>query len=429
MKKFLLMSCAALATLTINAADLTGVAPTMQVNAQQSLVFKSVDHKPFKEINGRTIETKAIKPVVMKAAAQPAKAAELPYQNYVSVAQNYEESYTCDSVHVEAANVTDEEGNTYNVKINFLRDYAQDVYGVYDEDAQTLTIPAGQVCYTNDTYGDMTIAGLSAGETSGSYNVVDITFDVDPTDGTLMQQEDGYAVLIQEGTYAGYAWISDFGNIQWYPMNAYFTYMMSTNNGWTGTTTGAAVVDNGNSIDVYNAFNIASIFNYQGYNGACISMDIDESAGTCTVKMGQNVYAGQEIYGSDWSNKAETYGEYWTLVGCAVDKTAGQISTDRTIESMTGKYSAQTGYKAAGLTDTYDYYRIASGADSDGAAYGLWCYGMLVEWGDLIVAGVDGVTVNKPATTNSNIYNLNGQLVGKDFKGLVIKNGKKMIQK
>ncbi len=43
-------------------------------------------------------------------------------------------------------------------------------------------------------------------------------------------------------------------------------------------------------------------------------------------------------------------------------------------------------------------------------------------------AGVDNVSVSKKAANNA-IYNLAGQRVGKDYKGIVIINGKKMLQK
>jgi len=41
--------------------------------------------------------------------------------------------------------------------------------------------------------------------------------------------------------------------------------------------------------------------------------------------------------------------------------------------------------------------------------------------------GIHAVT-NTRTTTNGTIYNLAGQKVGKDYKGLVIKDGKKVIQ-
>ena len=44
-------------------------------------------------------------------------------------------------------------------------------------------------------------------------------------------------------------------------------------------------------------------------------------------------------------------------------------------------------------------------------------------------SGSTGINTVKPPENNSAIYNIAGQKVANDFKGLVIKNGKKMIQK
>ena len=43
------------------------------------------------------------------------------------------------------------------------------------------------------------------------------------------------------------------------------------------------------------------------------------------------------------------------------------------------------------------------------------------------VSGINAVKAN--VANNAAVYNLAGQKVGKDFKGLVIKDGKKFIQK
>ena len=42
--------------------------------------------------------------------------------------------------------------------------------------------------------------------------------------------------------------------------------------------------------------------------------------------------------------------------------------------------------------------------------------------------GISNVPVSKKATSDA-IYNLAGQRVGKDYKGIVIVNGKKTVQK
>lgn len=428
MKKFLLMSCAALATLTINAADLTNVVPAAKVNAQQSLVFKSVEHKPMTSINGLKVQTKAIKPFTMKAAAQPAKAASLPYTTYICASSNLDEYvYNCDSVSVSPVTVQDAEGNTYNVALNFGRSYVECVYGVYDEDAQTLTIPSGQICYTDDTYGEMYIAGVTLSEDQTQFTIEDaLTFDVDPTDGTLTQQEDGYVVAMT-GDNEGSLWIYGIGNT-FLPANGQFTYALSGSNGWGTYTSACAVVDNGASIDIYNAFDLngAMWSNRKGF-GTVVSVDYDETEGTCSLAMGQKLFNIYDIYGSTWDSYSETYGDYFSLVGCALD--GNTITTDPSVTELTGTYQTMDGLSEVAITSDTDYYRAASDADEDGGRYGLWLFGLVCDWGSQVVAGVDGVTVNKPATANSNIYNLNGQLVGKDYKGLVIKNGKKMILK
>jgi hypothetical protein len=57
--------------------------------------------------------------------------------------------------------------------------------------------------------------------------------------------------------------------------------------------------------------------------------------------------------------------------------------------------------------------------------------------GNILVSSIEFTPVNANGistinaaekVSNGAIYNLAGQKVGKDFKGLVIKNGKKMIQ-
>jgi hypothetical protein len=45
------------------------------------------------------------------------------------------------------------------------------------------------------------------------------------------------------------------------------------------------------------------------------------------------------------------------------------------------------------------------------------------------VSGSTGINVVKAAANNTAIYNLAGQKVANGFKGIVIKNGRKMIQK
>ena len=57
----------------------------------------------------------------------------------------------------------------------------------------------------------------------------------------------------------------------------------------------------------------------------------------------------------------------------------------------------------------------------------LWhqCESCSIRNGDL----ADGINAVVVAPANSKMYNLNGQAVGADYKGIVIMNGKKMFNK
>lgn len=53
--------------------------------------------------------------------------------------------------------------------------------------------------------------------------------------------------------------------------------------------------------------------------------------------------------------------------------------------------------------------------------------GKWIDYEGYVASGIADVKVEKEA--NAPIYNLSGQLVGKNYKGVVIQGGKKKIQK
>ena len=67
-------------------------------------------------------------------------------------------------------------------------------------------------------------------------------------------------------------------------------------------------------------------------------------------------------------------------------------------------------------------------------ALSAWNYDYFKEIVEFDINGIEGVTVSNSNSNSSNsenapMYNLSGQRVGKNYKGIVIKNGKKMIVK
>ena len=84
-----------------------------------------------------------------------------------------------------------------------------------------------------------------------------------------------------------------------------------------------------------------------------------------------------------------------------------------------------------GITVAEKYYGTYSFNVKAGSTYKVWCdgsklgfYGFELSDQPTSVKGIKNVAVN-----NGAIYNIAGQKVANDYKGLVIKNGRKMIQK
>ena len=74
------------------------------------------------------------------------------------------------------------------------------------------------------------------------------------------------------------------------------------------------------------------------------------------------------------------------------------------------------------------YYAVASNNDADGAAYSMgWCCNTWIETDPVEGAGISDVKTNAKSTVKT--YNLMGQEVNASAKGLIIRDGKKMLNK
>ena len=131
MRKFLLSACAAVVSLAASAQVL------------QTPLCKTVLNNNVKFDNMTSV--KAIKNVQSNAKkAAPARIAhDGIYGLYISAYTELDEKWSCDSVLVEKANVTDEQsGATYNTKFTFCSENAPtSFYGQYDAAAGTITCP------------------------------------------------------------------------------------------------------------------------------------------------------------------------------------------------------------------------------------------------------------------------------------------------
>ena len=74
------------------------------------------------------------------------------------------------------------------------------------------------------------------------------------------------------------------------------------------------------------------------------------------------------------------------------------------------------------------YYAVASNNDADGAAYSMgWCCNTWIETDPVEGTGISDVKTNAKSTVKT--YNLMGQEVNANAKGLIIRDGKKMLNK
>lgn len=413
MRKFLLMGCAALATLTVSAQKLSKPLQEISVENMKSVVVKNeLTPKSNKmDFANAPVLHKFVSASGSKGIKKASAATMAPL--YIEVALSGELNL-CDSVVVSATDVQDENGNTYNVQLSFGQyNVVSDVYGQYDAAAGTLTIPAQQ-CYTSTNYGPAALYGVS-----GDEYVDNITFTCED-DGVFYLDQDAYAVVFTEGTYTGYyTYLSE--GVQFRVPTHELTFYSRATGSWAEYTCAVAVQDNEYTLDVYNAFDLSSLYLY----GSTISINVDDATnGVYSIPTQQNIWNMTDFVGSSYDGSA-TYGDYIFLHGAAEtfdeDGKLESASVDDNVESFDGYLYTD------GSIFFNHVFPTLSKFDSDQAAYGFWNQYFILT--PLSATGINNVNADINVEKSAKTFNLAGQQVDKAYKGIVIKNGKKMIQK
>ena len=208
------------------------------------------------------------------------------------------------------------------------------------------------------------------------------------------------------------------------------TYLGGTGNGWSDVSKRVYVENFENELLVH------------GFLGLALASIMYDDEGNCMLPF------GQEMDDNDYSDDNFAYGRM-RLVGCLLDGNSIYRNYDK--ESLNGFWKDglfefyKTEYKEAWddengnhheagnyyVDDDDNYLRyfcVATAAGEDGA-YGMgWACNLKLE---LDPDNVDGIANATVATekNNSVVYNLMGQPVSKNFKGIVIENGKKVVRK
>ena len=161
-------------------------------------------------------------------------------------------------------------------------------------------------------------------------------------------------------------------------------------------------------VDVYNHF-------LTGTGAGCkISIDVDGE--NATMVTGQPL-----LYISNEEDQA-TFGKYILLRGVVVNEADNTISPDFDMPTIEGGK-----YTNGEVAFPEVYYRGFSKVDKDGQGYATPFY--VNSHFTPLATGIAGVTVKSEKPADNRIFNLAGQQVGKDYKGIVIQNGVKKLQK
>lgn len=439
MKKFLLSFAAAIMVATGASAQKISSLNALRGYQPENLKLEKVAKK---------CDNLSITKNVAKKNAKRAEDASIEGV-YILNAGNFDDDFTKSSMfslYFEdgSINLDQYEDNpefTYNVVLEDFTLAGATVYGLY-EDGQIL-IPM-QTIFTHSTYKEIVISGgYRSGESNLGYGKALILNVYD--DGTMDVDED----IEDESDDATTGWVSfipnyvdsetgeegglwDYGfDLAAMKPNATMSYETSgkllggTGSGWASVEKRVYVEDWGSEIVVSN------------FLGLCpISITINDD-GTCEIPLPQDV----DDYDYERYDNSYAYGRM-RLLGVYSDE-EGYIHIDYDAESLEGRaldsgfvfyslrYNEEDG-KYYYTSDIWPYICVGTAGDmSSEATYPYvmgYVFGMDIFYDE--VEDAEGIsTINANKTTGTKTFNLMGQQVTRNGKGLFIRNGKKFVRK
>lgn len=395
MKKFLLVTCA--------------FAACMGASAQQHL-----QKAPFAN---HALKLSELNAVQFNGVAKKAPAKKVDTKSFIGIFVNnsWDEKEeinfsTTDTLYT--ANVQDQEGNTLNVKWNIYGNSLGHVYGKFDEATNTFTVPMKQ--YFGDgapiDLGDEQSPIVFMGVSSNDY-FCDFVCKYDPATGLLTPNDTvrGYYAIVAEGSYQNAFVMRNIGPTIGHA-NAIHTGLYTKDNAWVEFEQPVwidySAAEDG-VVDIYNHFLTGT--------GAGCKLSVDVDGQDATMATGQPM-----LYISDESQHAQ-FGKYIILRGVAVNEEEGTISPDYDMPTIEGG-----SYVNREVAFPKIYYRGVSNK-VNGQVYATPFY--VNSYFTPLATGIAGVTVKAEKAADNRIFNLAGQQVSKDYKGVVIQNGVKKLQK
>lgn len=394
MKKFLLVTCAFAACMGASAQHLQK-APfanqTMKLSDLNAVQFNGV----AKKAPAKKVDTKSFIGIFVNNSWDEEK--EINFS-------------TTDTLYT--ANVQDQQGNTLNVKWNIYGNSLGHVYGKFDEATNTFTVPMQQ--YFGDgapiDLGDDQSPIVFMGVSTNDY-FCDFVCKYDPATGLLTPNDtiSGYYAIVAEGSYQN-AWVMRNVGPTIGHANAIHTGSYTKDNAWVEFEQPVwidySAAEDG-VVDIYNHFLTGT--------GAGCKLSVDVDGQDATMATGQPM-----LYISDESQHAQ-FGKYIILRGVAVNEEEGTISPDFDMPTIEGG-----SYVNREVSFPKVYYRGVSNV-VNGLVYATPFY--VNSYFTPLATGIAGVTVKAEKAADNRIFNLAGQQVSKDYKGVVIQNGVKKLQK
>lgn len=408
MRKLLLLAVAAMASFSVNAQ----VALT-KIDTHEAVKMNVTRAQLFKSNPGMRLSSPILK-------------ANGAFGTYISAEYNEQDDiYDCKEVLVES--VTGVEGA--NVKLTFSvgSTFKGHVYGTLENDNK-ITIPAqdvndGQLVTEFGLNNKVTFCAFKDADQEGYVNFLPenpLVFQKDEAGTwTVVTSEKlpikGWAMVIIDYPNQGENSILDSSREpEMHLANGTMTGMHLQNQSQKEINLPVYVQDDGEEISVFNH-----------YAGTRLKIDIvDKEAGTFQITTPQNIMLTSKQAQDDG------FGRYMRIVGCNKD---GMFTEN---EPVKGKWANNVltfnpvvwNGKGDPNNDLSGVYAIGSNI-VDGSWYFAGEFDeVVISYGSDAPTGIENVATEAVKKDNR-IFNLAGQQVGKDYKGIVIKNGKKMIQK
>ena len=291
--------------------------------------------------------------------------------------------------------------------------FSPDTYGYGRLDGDVLTFPSQ---YANDgatfevVNSHLVICGIKADRETVTDNVVFVR----NADGNfeLADSLSGWYIYVEDGAYQHMKWWRAYDTV----LRRANGTMTSQRTWWFETTEDAvpvSVVKDGLEWNIY------------GWGPQVkVTVEVSPEDGKTTVQLPQNVYNTAE---EDWDSEM---GKYVMLCSKKEEGTyePGELMWDMSEHEVEGTYREEGDEAVVAYPDvTFGTYSLF---DSEGMGESMGDYAdVVIRVSGLVSNAVARPSVAAAAPSAAGSYNLAGQRVGKDYRGLVIENGVKRMRR